>query len=469
MPSPPKSVALAIAPKFTALLSICGSTGIVVKVLSNERRRKKTMHRLVMGMSICDILASIWYFTSTWAIPAGTLSWFGDGEEETIFWAGGDQDGVSCSFAGYFNQFAVATPLYNSTLAVFYLLVVKYGWRDNKIEKIEWILHTIPVGYAFVTSTFAVAAKLYGMVEWTCWILPFNPTIPGDDEDLTPIQSKFRYFQWIFLFGPVWVCIIFISVIFVILYRKMKSLEQIMDRYPYNSAFSSSIKVARVSGGSEGFSGHEKSECSPSDEGQEKENQITACENKSDIEEGDSSNKADTSQDLSDSKKEENDENSNSVKEDADLQEKHAEPTNNTGTSPIESSPQAPEDNKGDTRESWTASISKGFTARDSTTKSNRPCGREATKSKKIAVQGLLYVGAFYITWLFPTISRITDLIGTSYFAIQFLDTFLIPLQGFFNFCIYIRPRFILYRKHNADVGLFKAILTVVTEIKIDE
>ena len=63
MTSPAHSKALAIAPKFTAFLSICGSLGIVLKVLSNESRRNKTMHRIVMGMSICDILASIWYFT----------------------------------------------------------------------------------------------------------------------------------------------------------------------------------------------------------------------------------------------------------------------------------------------------------------------------------------------------------------------------------------------------------------------
>ena len=161
MSSPAKSIALAIAPKFTAALSLCGSFGIVLKVLFNESRRTKTMHRIVLGMSICDIFASIWYFTGTWAIPAGTLSWFGDGESQTIFWAAGDEDGVSCSFAGFFNQFAVATPLYNCTLAVYYLLVVNYSWRDSRIEKIEWIFHLIPVGYALITSIFA-SSHLHG-------------------------------------------------------------------------------------------------------------------------------------------------------------------------------------------------------------------------------------------------------------------------------------------------------------------
>lgn len=104
------------------------------------------------------------------------------------------------------DQFAVASPLYNTTLSIYFLLVVNYGWTDRSIAKIEWILHGVPVGYALITSTFAVAADLYGHVEWTCWIS-------------TWIQSKFRWIQWIFLFGVVWLCIVVVTTVFVVLYR----------------------------------------------------------------------------------------------------------------------------------------------------------------------------------------------------------------------------------------------------------
>jgi len=36
---------------------------------------------------------------------------------------------------------------------------------------------------------------------------------------------------------------------------------------------------------------------------------------------------------------------------------------------------------------------------------------------------------AFYVTWFFPTISRFLDFAGEKYYAIQFLDTLLLPLQ----------------------------------------
>ena len=105
---------------------------------------------------------------------------------------------------------------------------------------------------------------------------------------------------------------------------------------------------------------------------------------------------------------------------------------------------------------------------RDSSTgKRGRRAQREVAKSRKIAVQGLLYVGAFYITWMFPTVSRITELVAKkNYFPIQFLDTFLIPLQGFFNFMIYIRPNYLKYRRHGE--GFWKSSKTAIFELKID-
>ena len=90
---------------------------------------------------------------------------------------------------------------------------------------------------------------------------------------------------------------------------------------------------------------------------------------------------------------------------------------------------------------------------------------QQDSRSKRIAVQGMLYVVAFYMTWLFPTISRITELAaGKNFFAIQFLDTFLIPLQGFFNCGIYLRPRLMNYRRSNPDVGFCSALKAVVLE-----
>ena len=61
-------------------------------------------------------------------------------------------------------------------------------------------------------------------------------------------------------------------------------------------------------------------------------------------------------------------------------------------------------------------------------------------QSRMIAIQGILYVLGFYFTWLFPTITRITELFADkAYFPIQILDSTFLPFQGVFNFLIYFR------------------------------
>ena len=157
------------------------------------------MPRIMLGLSIFDIISSMCFFMSTWPIPEGTLSKFGDGTQPIFGAMGTDR---SCSVAGFFVQLQVAGPLFNSTLATYFLLVVYHGWTETRVKKVEWVFFTIPISFALSTAIFAVAANLIGPVEWTCWISP-----PDEDAELTLIQSKSRTILWIFLFGPVWMCI----------------------------------------------------------------------------------------------------------------------------------------------------------------------------------------------------------------------------------------------------------------------
>jgi hypothetical protein len=60
-----------------------------------------------------------------------------------------------------------------------------------------------------------------------------------------------------------------------------------------------------------------------------------------------------------------------------------------------------------------------------------------ASKSRQIAIQGMLYVCAFYVTWLFPTLQRITEFaVSKNFFVLQFFDTMLLPMQGKYSFLV---------------------------------
>lgn len=219
-----KSKIIAIAPKFPAVLSILGSSIIIRKVVSSPEKRKDVYHRIMFGLSCCDIIASLNYFTGTWLIPKGQVGGLGP-----VFMASGSK--ATCSLSGFFTNFAVASPLYNGTLAWYYLLSIHQNWSDRKMRKIEKWFHIIPIAFAIVSSSIALGFDMYGNVDWLCWILPDVP----EGEEPTNAQKNFRIFQWMFLFGPVWLTVAFVTTVMVLLFLKMKENEKNMEKYRYST------------------------------------------------------------------------------------------------------------------------------------------------------------------------------------------------------------------------------------------
>ena len=72
-------------------------------------------------------------------------------------------------------------------------------------------------------------------------------------------------------------------------------------------------------------------------------------------------------------------------------------------------------------------------------------------RSKQVAIQGMWYLAPFFLTWVFPITYQLTAAIGNMHVpALSALTGFFIPFQGVLNFIVYIRPRYLRYRR-NAD------------------
>jgi len=433
---------------------------ITFMILHSPKRRKKTSHRIMVGMGIADILASIWYFASTWVIPAGTLSGFGDGTTETVFWASGDQNGIACNISGFFNQFAACNPLYSAMLALYYLLVVKYGWSTDRLAAIEWRFHVLPWGYAFISALFAAITGLYGPVEWTCWI---NPDVAPEDRTL--IQNLFVQLQWL-LFGPIWAAIVFSAFVFIALYRKMKLLEKRVNSY--------ASSILKFEGEESPEPDIEKCELKPSIENRKNGSVLFASISKDD--EGDNNGRLEENLESgcneggNNISREKRENNSNGNKEKNDKEEKSKEMTFTVSLTSDVPKKHGRKPNKiralfGPTLVRNHDKVKSSDEVKQDDKKILKDLKkkiRHTTKSRMIALQGLRFVAAFYVTWLFSTISRIFNIIDiTIPFPIQFLDTTFVPLQGFLNFLIYIRPLLEDYRHKNPKVGFWMAFRNI--------
>jgi hypothetical protein len=182
--------ALAILPKVTGGLSFIFSATTAAYVCRSPKKRGKFYHRLILGMSLADMSSSIWLAMSTWPIPGDTRALYASGNEAT------------CRAQGFFTQAGLSSPIYNSSLSFFYLLAIKYAWRDARLFHWEVVFHGVPIVLGLGTAIAALALDILHSANLWCWIGP-NPDGSGPDVDV---------FRMALFYCPLWIAIIVVSV-----------------------------------------------------------------------------------------------------------------------------------------------------------------------------------------------------------------------------------------------------------------
>ena len=74
--------------------------------------------------------------------------------------------------------------------------------------------------------------------------------------------------------------------------------------------------------------------------------------------------------------------------------------------------------------------------------------------SRRLARQSYFYVGALYLTNLPLIVTRVTQFIaGVTYYGMMLSIAILVPMQGFWNVLVYLRPRYLKARRSRLATG----------------
>lgn len=193
--------ALAIVPKVTGSLSFFGSIYIFQDIVRDESKRNSIFHRIMLGLSIFDTIASGVNFLSTWPSPS-ELS-------DTIFLASGTT--ATCTAQGFFNEFGnITTPLYSASLCVWYLLFLKYGWKEKDCRKYELLFHIIPIAVGLAMAVLGLPLTLYNNSGYLCWYAPFPKGCDKDDPHTCTRGEHAGLFRWVH-YGIIWTSIVFVT------------------------------------------------------------------------------------------------------------------------------------------------------------------------------------------------------------------------------------------------------------------
>mmetsp|Transcript_17730 Transcript_17730/g.36983 ORF Transcript_17730/g.36983 Transcript_17730/m.36983 type:complete len:442 (+) Transcript_17730:39-1364(+) len=190
-----------------------------------EKNRVKLQQIILLAISICDFLSSAaWIFTDFFMPPKGNQQ--------------------SCDAQGFLIQFVNSSNMMLMvSLQVQYILVIKYGWSDRKINKLKPYFLILPLGFGALTATVSLVLKLFNPAYWDCWLMPYPADCTStyeikhgmsDLEESNCVRGDNAFiFQWAFFFAPLWAATV---ICFVVMYKMTKSVEE------------AEIKTARYSG-----------------------------------------------------------------------------------------------------------------------------------------------------------------------------------------------------------------------------
>ena len=174
-PNHAQMVAIAMTPRITGFLSMLGSGYIVYdcfrQLKSGERGRGGTVstsstahtyQRLMIGLSVSDMIMAFGFVLSTLPIPRGTPNVWGA--------IGNTQ---SCTFAGMFTLFGVVPIMYNASLSIYYVLRIRHGWTQSQLHGIEKWLHLVPWMWGISIEAASLSLKLLNSGAFECWLAPY--------------------------------------------------------------------------------------------------------------------------------------------------------------------------------------------------------------------------------------------------------------------------------------------------------
>ena len=224
----PQLKALAITPKITSSFSIICSVLIIKEVIADHRRNKgKVTLRALLGMSIIDVMASSGWFLSTWMAPVGSNAVYAAGNTQT------------CTYQGFLLQIAIGAPMYNSCLALYYLLTINYGWREERLQRLERWLHAFVLIFAFGTGILLIPLNVYNHIGAVCWVVGLPKGCENSNYQPSDVPCERGNDAWKYGFAlfyvPLWVCIIFTTIAMIMIYRKVRETEKRSSRYAGSS------------------------------------------------------------------------------------------------------------------------------------------------------------------------------------------------------------------------------------------
>jgi hypothetical protein len=121
---------------------------------------------------------------------------------------------------------------YNTSLAVYYFLVINKGWKEDRVRRAELLLHIFANSLWFITGFTGIILEIFNAALFNCWVAP-SPYDCNESGEPCVRGAIANYFQWAFYYGPVFVMIMVVTILMFNVYAGVLIREKKVEKYIY--------------------------------------------------------------------------------------------------------------------------------------------------------------------------------------------------------------------------------------------
>jgi hypothetical protein len=230
----------AIAPRISGSMSLFGSVVIITIILRSFAGLKTSYHRLLFGMSLFDICASVAMGLSHLPMPANDL-WY-----ETSFQGTKFGNTATCTMQGFFFVFgSTGAFLYNGALCIFYTSTIAFSMHvDSFKRRFELVSHLVPIAVALSLAIYPLPSQMYNLTEGSAWCnIKRYPSYCGEEYN-SCVRGRSGFDEPLVLAG----CLAF-NLIFIIVCLSLVCLKVFKQKREFD-AYARQIELTNTNSGS---------------------------------------------------------------------------------------------------------------------------------------------------------------------------------------------------------------------------
>ena len=179
---------------------------------------QQSIGRILLQLSISDIIFSFAVFLGEWPAPKDTLY---------IHHAAGNKQ--LCTFQAWMRALGyVASPMFSVALNAFYLLLIRWRWQDSQLSRLEKKVTIAIWVYALILSIIPIPLDAYNSDWDVCWIAPVPLDCVGDECTSGRAAEKIDFF---YIFFHIWACVLACVVLMFLLFKTVRNLEDKSNAY----------------------------------------------------------------------------------------------------------------------------------------------------------------------------------------------------------------------------------------------